>query len=199
MQVRSIDIYSGGSSYGSKGSMEPPFLPRDIFYVPLRSSTLSHLAFEAIGMSGSSSYGYALRDTRYAIELPDSGWRIPRHFRGRVRVQYFRIFRMRINEWLRAHNICRQLYSCVFCHRTDTCPVEHVRVLIQITVEAVSATSEKQLMVSPVAILFLLQNAPNCTSERQYFQNFSGGACPQTPLGRPLTRPAASPTSNPPF
>ncbi len=54
-----------------------------------------------------------LRATRYSIELPDSG--IPRHFRGRVRVQYFRIFRMRINEWLRAH-ICRQLYSCVFCH-----------------------------------------------------------------------------------
>ena len=35
----------------------------------------------------------------------------------------------------------------------------------------------------PVAILFLLKNAPNCTSEHLYFQKFSGGACPQTPLG----------------
>jgi len=33
-------------------------------------------------------------------------------------------------------------------------------------------------MVSPVAILFLLKNAPNCTSERPYFQKFSGRYAP---------------------
>jgi len=47
-------------------------------------------------------------------------------------------------------------------------------------------------MVSPVAILFLLKNAPNCTSKHPYFQKFSGGACPQTPLGAQLTRQVAS-------
>ena len=40
---------------------------------------------------------------------------------------------------------------------------------------------EKQLMVSPEAILFLLQNAPNCTSEHPYFQNFSEGMPPDPP------------------
>ena len=55
------------------------------------------------------------------------------------------------------------------------------------------ATLEKQLMVSPEAILFLLQNAPNCTSEHSYFQKFSGEACPQTPLGRAANARAARP------
>ena len=37
-------------------------------------------------------------------------------------------------------------------------------------------------MVSPIAILFLLKNAPNCTSEHPYFQKIFLGACPQIPL-----------------
>ena len=45
-------------------------------------------------------------------------------------------------------------------------------------------------MVSPVAILFLLKNAPNCTLEHPYFQKFSGGSMP--PWGAPLTQQAAS-------
>ena len=54
-------------------------------------------------------------------------------------------------------------------------------------------------MVSPVAILFLLKNAPNRTSEHPYFQNFSG-AMPPDPLnkrrlhGKTLRGRWASPT-----
>jgi len=36
-------------------------------------------------------------------------------------------------------------------------------------------------MVSPVAILFLLKNAPNCTSEHHISKNFSGGMPPDPP------------------
>ena len=39
-------------------------------------------------------------------------------------------------------------------------------------------------MASPVAILFLLKNAPNCTSEHLYFQKFSGGMPPHPPRER---------------
>jgi len=55
-------------------------------------------------------------------------------------------------------------------------------------------------MVSPVAILFLLKNAPNCTSEHPYFQKFSGGGHPPDPprerrlRGKPLHGRWASPT-----
>ena len=63
------------------------------------------------------------------------------------------------------------------------CGVRHARVLYKPWWKR-SRLQEKQLMVSPVAILFLLKNAPNCTSEHPYFQNFlrGGGASPQTPL-----------------
>jgi len=53
-------------------------------------------------------------------------------------------------------------------------------------------------MVSPIAILFLLKNAPNCTSEHPYFQKFSEGMPPDPPTehclyGKPLRGRWASP------
>ena len=43
-----------------------------------------------------------------------------------------------------------------------------------------SRLQEKELMESPVAILFLLKNAPNCIHISKTF--LGGGARPQTPL-----------------
>ena len=48
-------------------------------------------------------------------------------------------------------------------------------------------------MVSPVAILFPLKNAPNCTSEHPYFpKKIFWVHAPRPPYGTPLTRKAAS-------
>ena len=81
------------------------------------------------------------------------------------------------------------------------CGVRHARVLYKPWWKR-SRLQEKQLMVSPLVILFLLKNAPNCTSEHPYFQNFlrgGGGKPPDPPSerrlrGKPLRARCASPT-----
>jgi len=80
---------------------------------------------------------------------------------------------------------------------TPLCGIRHTHVLYKPWWKQ-SQLQEKQLMVSPVAIFFLLKECTKLHLRASiFFKNFLGGACSQTPLGSAAYAPSRF-TAHPP-